>query len=227
MTTGFMARGGKIGFASLTALVFLLAPLCARATDIAVVALFSGKAVLVVDGGKPRTLSIGQTTSEGVKLVSASSEAAVIELNGQRQTLTTGSSTRIGGGSGTVTGSGQTTLMADSRGHFISMGAINGMAVRFMVDTGASTVALSADEAKRLGINYLAGLPGRASTANGTVPAYRVKLDSVRVGDITLTNVDGMVVDGGGLNIALLGMSFLNRTAMKRDGDTLTLVRRY
>ena len=57
--------------------------------------------------------------------------------------------------------------------------------------------------------------------------AYKLKLDNVRVGEITLNNVDCVVVDGLGLNIALLGMSFLNRTQMKRDGDTLTLVRRY
>jgi aspartyl protease family protein len=221
-----MARSRDVRATSLAALVFLLAPLCAHGADIAVTALFNGKAVLVVDGGKPRTLSVGQSTPEGVKLLSASSESALIEFNGQRQTLTTGHATRIGP-SGAGAGSGQVTLMADSRGHFITMGAINGMAVRFMVDTGASSVALSVPEAKRLGINYLAGPQGRASTANGTVAAYKVKLDNVRLGDITLTNVEGMVVDGGGLNVALLGMSFLNRTAMKRDGDTLTLVRRY
>lgn len=201
-------------------------PFCAAGADIAVSALFSGKAVLVVDGGKPRTLSVGQSTPEGVKLLSANSEAAVIEFEGQRQTLTTGHSTRIGSSAAAV-GTGQVTLIADSRGHFISMGAINGMSVRFMVDTGASSVALSVQEAKRLGINYLSGAPGRVSTANGSATAYKVKLDNVRMGDITLTNVEGMVVDGAGLNVALLGMSFLNRTAMKRDGDTLTLVRRY
>jgi aspartyl protease family protein len=204
----------------------LLAPLHARGADITVVALFNGKAVLVVDGGKPRSVSIGQATPEGVKLVSASSEAAVIELNGKRQTLTPGHSTRIGGGDA-GSSSGQVTIIADPRGQFVSLGSINGMAVRFLVDTGASSVALSVQEAKRLGINYLAGTPIRVSTANGTAAAYRVKLDNVRVGDITLTNVDGTVVDGGGLNVALLGMSFLNRIAMKRDGDTLTLVRRY
>lgn len=204
----------------------MLAPLGVHGADIAVSALFSGKAVLVVDGGKPRTLAVGQSTPEGVKLLSATSEAAVIEYNGQRQTLTTGHTTRIGsavsGG-----GSGQALLTADARGHFIATGMINGMSVRFIVDTGASSVALSVPEAKRLGINYLAANPGRVSTANGLVTAYRVKLDNVRVGDITLNNVDGVVIDGAGLNIALLGMSFLNRTQMKRDGDTLTLVRRY
>lgn len=208
------------------ALLLVLAPVAGWAADITVTALFNGKAVLVVDGGKPRTLASGDVTAEGVKLLSATSEAAVVEYNGQRRTLTLGDATRIGVAS-TASGSGQVILTADARGHFVTTGLINGVSVRFLVDTGASSVALSTAEARRLGINYLAGTRAHASTANGIVPVYRVKLDTVRVGDITLNNVDADVVDGTGLNIALLGMTFLNRTQMKRDGDTLTLVRRY
>jgi aspartyl protease family protein len=204
----------------------LLLPLCVQAADIVVGALFNGKAVLVVNGGKPRTLSVGQSTPEGVKLMSATSESAVIEYNGQRQILTTGQGTRVGG-SGAADGAAQVTLTADSRGHFITTGYVNGVAVQLMIDTGATSVALSTTEARRMGINYLAGVPGRASTANGTVPMYRVKLDSVRVGDIVLNNVEGTILDGAGPSIALLGMSFLNRTQMVRDGDKLTLMRRY
>jgi aspartyl protease family protein len=210
----------------LAALTLLLLPLRSSAADVNVVGLFNGKAVLTIDGGKPRTLSVGETSPEGVKLLSATSEAAVVDYKGQRQTLGVGHGTRIGS-SAADTGTGQVTLIADSRGHFVTTGTINGVSVRFLVDTGASAVSFSVEEARRLGISYLNGTPSRASTANGTVPAYRVKLDNVRVGDITLSNVDGVVVDGSGMNIALLGMSFLNRTQMKRDGDTLTLIRRY
>jgi aspartyl protease family protein len=189
--------------------------------------LFSGKAVLVIDGGRSQTVSAGQTTPQGVKLLSANSESAVVEYKGQRQTLTMGQGTRIGGSTGGVA-SEQVTLTADGRGHFITTGSINGVSVRFMVDTGATSVAISTSEARRLGINYMAGEPGRASTANGVVQMYRVKLDNVRVGDITLSNVDGSVVDGAGMGgVALLGMSFLNRTQMVRDGDKLTLTRRF
>ena len=119
------------------------------------------------------------------------------------------------------------TLTADSRGHFVTSGSINGVSVQFMVDTGASTVALSTSDARRLGIDYQAGEPARASTANGVVAAYRVRLDNVRIGEIALTNVEGTVIDGAGMNVALLGMSFLNRTQMLRDGDKLTLTRRF
>ncbi len=96
-----------------------------------------------------------------------------------------------------------------------------------MVDTGASVIALSKEDAARVGVNHLEGTRGRVQTANGTMPVYRVKLDSVKVGDITLTNVVAVIVEEGKLPIALLGMSFLNRMEMKRDGDTLTLIRRF
>lgn len=204
----------------------LLTTVYADAADITVNALFSGKAVLVIDGGRPQTLSAGQTTAQGVKLIAANSESAVIEYQGQRQTLTMGHGTRVGG-SGASGGSEKVTLTADARGHFLTTGSINGLSVRFMVDTGATTVAISTAEARRLGINYLAGQPARASTANGIVAVYVVKLDNVRVGDIALTNVEGTVIDGAGMSVALLGMSFLNRTQMRRDGDKLTLVRRF
>jgi aspartyl protease family protein len=216
----------KSTLASVAWLLLLFAQVSAYAADVTVNALFNGKAVLVIDGGRPRTMSNGEVTAEGVKLVSASSEAAVIEYQGQRRTLVLGDATRIGVAP-PPSGSGQVSLRADSRGHFVTTGAINGVSVRFLVDTGASSVAISTAEARRLGINYLAGARGQASTANGIVQVYRVKLDTVTLGDITLNNVDSDVIDGSGLNIALLGMSFLNRTQMKRDGDTLTLVRRY
>ncbi|HYC47468.1 MAG TPA: retropepsin-like aspartic protease [Burkholderiales bacterium] len=205
----------------------LLVSVPALAADISVNALFNNKAMLVIDGGKPRMLSAGQTTPEGVRLISANSEAAVVEYKGQRQTLSVGQGTRIGSGSG-GDGAGRVTLIADSRGHFVANGSINGLSVRFLVDTGASLISLSTDEARRLGINYLAGERGYNRTANGLVQAYRVKVDNVRLGDITLSNVEASVSDGmKGAPYALLGMSFLNRTHMTRDGDKLTLVRRF
>jgi aspartyl protease family protein len=98
--------------------------------------------------------------------------------------------------------------------------------VRFLVDTGATTIALPAADAKRLGINYLKGDQGLVQTANGSASAYRVKLDTVRLGDITLNGVDAVVLEGG-LTTPLLGMSFLNRTEMKRDGETMVLTKRF
>lgn len=204
---------------------FLLLAGSAAAVDINVVGLFPNKAVVSINGGKPRTLSVGETTPEGVKLISATSESATFEVGGKRQTLAAGEGTAVG--TATSADSGTVTLTADSRGHFITSGTINGNSVRFMVDTGASLIALSSVEAKRLGVNYLAGSRALSQTASGVIPVYRVKLDTVRVGDITVNNVDAVVIEGDKLPLALLGMSFLNRMEMKRDGVTMTLTKRY
>lgn len=205
---------------------FLLLAGSAAAVDINVVGLFPNKAVVSINGGKPRTLSVGETTPEGVRLISANSESATFEVGGKRETLAAGQGAAVAAVSPSG-GSGKVTLVADARGHFITTGAINGNTVRFLVDTGASSVVLSSQEARRLGINYLAGARAFSQTANGVVPVYRIKLDTVRVGDITANNVDADVIEGDKLPLALLGMSFLNRMEMRRDGVTMTLTKRY
>ncbi len=206
----------------------LFSALPAHAADISVVGLFGGKAVLVIDGGKPRTVAVGQSTPEGVKLISANSNVAVIEHQGLRQTLAPGGGTRIGGGRSTGSSSGETvTLAADARGHYVTLGQINGGSVQFLVDTGATAIAIPASLARQLGINYTGGERGYTQTANGRAAAYKITLDTVRVGDITLHSVEAVVIEGDGLKIALLGMSFLNRTEMKRDGQALTLTKRF
>lgn len=194
----------------------------AQAAGIEVVGLFPGKAVLVVDGGMPKTYSVGATIAPGMKLVASSPTGATIESNGKRETLALGQHAgSSGGGSG-----GGVTLRADGRGHFVAEGQINGGMVRMLVDTGASIIALPAHDAVRLGINYRSGQIIPVSTANGVKPAYLVKLDTVRVGDIVLHQVDAAVSEQG-LPHILLGMSFLNRTDMQRSGDTMTLKKRY
>lgn len=209
-----------------TVLLFLLGG-PASAADINVVALTSGKAVVSVNGGKPRTLAVGQSTPEGVKLIAASSESATFEFGGKRQTLVPGQSGMYAG-TARSTGRGSATFTADARGHFIVDGMVNDIGLRFMVDTGASLIALSKEDAARAGVNHLEGTRRRVQTANGMMPVYQVKLATVRVGEITLNNVDAVVVaEEGKLPISLLGMSFLNRMEMKRDGDTLTLIRRF
>ena len=203
----------------------ILAPALAAAADINVIGLFPNKAVVSINGAKPRTLSVGETL-EGVKLISANSEAATFEIGGKRQTLAAGQGAAVAAVSPSG-GGGKVTLVADSRGHFITTGTINGNTVRFLVDTGASSVVLSSQEARRLGINYLAGARAFSQTANGVVPVYHIKLDTVRLGEVTANNVDAVVIEGDKLPIALLGMSFLNRMEMKRDGGTMVLTKRY
>jgi aspartyl protease family protein len=195
----------------------------AAATDVNVVGLFGQKAVVSIDGGPPRTLSVGQQTAEGVRLVAVDREGATFEIDGKRRALKMG---QAYSGRATGNGNARTVLKADGQGHFIAEGQVNGAAVRFLVDTGASLIALPAADAKRMGVGYVNAPRGMVSTANGNAVAYKVKLDTVRVGDITLNNVDAVVLEGG-LSIPLLGMSFLNRTEMKREGETMVLVKRF
>jgi aspartyl protease family protein len=209
---------------NLIAAALLVAPGLATATDVTVVGLFPGKAVVTINRGAPRTLSVGQKTSEGVVLVSVDGKAAVIEVDGKKQTLEMGQHFE----SAASTGSRNTvTLAADTRGHFVTDGQVNGNTVRFLVDTGATLVAIPAADARRLGIDYEKGTRGYSSTAGGVVPVYRVKLDSVSVGGIEVLGVDAVVLEGSGMNVTLLGMSFLNRMEMRREGTTLTLTKRF
>jgi len=200
----------------------LLCCTAAWAASVSVVGLFKDKAIVSIDGGKPRTLSVGQSV-QGVKLVAADSDSARFDVDGKHRTLGMGQSFA----GGTQTGARQSvSLTADARGHFAATGSLNGYPMSFLVDTGATAIAISAAEARRIGLDYKAGQATGVSTAAGVVPAWRVKFSTVKVGSITLNQVDGMVVEAG-LSVPLLGMSFLNRMEMKRDGQTMTLTQRY
>jgi len=209
----------------LSILCFLLAASAASAAEVHVVGLTAGKAVVSINGGKPRILAVGQTI-DGVKLLSADSQSATFEVDGQKRTLGPGEGAAV---ATTAFGSAadQATLIADSAGHFFTTGVVNGTTLRFLVDTGATSVVLSAADARRVGINYLAAPRSFTQTANGVIPVYNVKLDTIRVGDITLNGVDASVIEGDRLPVALLGMSFLNRMEMRREGTTMILIRRY
>jgi aspartyl protease family protein len=208
--------------------LLLLLPGSLEAAQVQVIALTEGKATLVIDKARPRTLAAGQVSPEGVKLVAATPESAIVEIDGKRSTLVLGAYYRAAPDSASSAGGGRVVITADTQGHFLVSGTINGAAsVRFLVDTGATMVSINADDARRAGVNYLAGTRSITQTANGVAPVYRVKLDTLKVGDITLYNVDAAVHVSGHLPIGLLGMSFLNRMEMKRDGAALTLIRRF
>jgi len=195
----------------------------ALAADVTLVGLIGAKAIVVIDGGAPRTLAPGQKTAEGVLLLGTEKDAASFEIDGKKRTLRMGQAFSAAA----RTGRQNVTLSADASGHFVAMGSINGGSVRFLVDTGATLVVLPASEAKRLGINYLQGQRGQMQTANGLAVVYRVKLDSVRIGDVELANVDAVVIQNDSMGVTLLGMSFLNRMEMQRDGQNMTLTKRY
>ncbi len=192
------------------------------AASVSVVGLFKDKAMVSIDGGRPRTLSVGQVV-QGVKLIAADSGSASFEVDGKPRTLSMGQSFA---GAAAPAERPSVSLTADARGHFAAAGSLNGYPMSFLVDTGATAIAISAAEAKRIGLDYRSGQAVGVGTAGGVVPAWRVKFNTVKVGSITLNQVDGMVVETG-LNVPLLGMSFLNRMEMRRDGQTMTLTQRY
>ncbi len=196
----------------------------AHATEVNVVGLFSGKAMVSINGGRHRIIAVGETSPEGVKLISANSTTAVLEIDGKRQNLGMGKSASMPSADGG--GNQSAVLTADFQGHFVTIGNINGTSARMVVDTGASLVSMGKDEANRLGISYLSGERSAVSTANGVVPAYRITLDTVRVGNITLNQVDGLVQEGS-MPFVLLGMSFLRRLEIKQDGTNMTLLKKY
>ncbi len=194
-----------------------------HAVDVGLAGLFPGKALLTIGGGPPRIVAVGVTTPEGVKVVSTDGETATLEVSGKKRVLRVGQNVAA---QPSTSGSQKVVLTADSAGHFLTSGNINGTTVRFLVDTGASMVSLGASDARRIGIDASKGEQAITSTANGQAVVTRVKLDSLRVGEITMNNVDALVHQQD-MPFALLGMSFLNRMEMQREGDTMTLKKRY
>jgi len=179
-------------------------------------------AILAIDGQAPRTVRVGQSL-QGVRLVAVGRDRVTIEIGGERRVLLHGQTHSAAPSS---SGPQTAVLSAGPGGHFVAEGQVNGALVRFLVDTGATTIALPGREAERLGIDYRKAPRGVTQTAAGPAPTYLVKLDTVRVGGIELAMVDAVVIEQG-LPFALLGMSFLNRVEMKREGSTMTLTRRY
>jgi aspartyl protease family protein len=202
--------------------VGLLVSSGACALDVTVVGLFPNKAVVQIDGGALQTLAVGQKSREGVVLVSVERDGATFVFEGQRMTLGLG---HVRMKASTAAASAMIT--ADERGHFVAMGAINDIAISFAVDTGATFVSLPASEARRLGLDYRKGQPALMQTANGVAPAYRIKLDTVRVGEVTVSGVEAVVMESDGSQVALLGMSFLNRMDIRREGEIMTLTKRF
>ena len=198
-------------------------PFAVQGADVALAGVIGARAVLVIDAGAPQTLAVGARSREGVKLVALRDEIATVEVDGRRETLRLGEhAIHVKGGQEAV----RLQLQADSQGHFVSRGRINGIEVNLLVDTGATFVSLGRSDAKRIGLDYTKGERGLTATANGTVPVWRMRLDTVELGSMTLHNVDASVHESE-LPMTLLGMSFLNRTQWQRDGDKLILQKRY
>jgi aspartyl protease family protein len=216
---------GMLHRRTILSLALALLPAAAAAADLSLYALFKHKAIVQVDGNRRMLTAGGEASPEGVRLISTDTEAeeAVVELDGKRETL------KLGVVIAAFTGAAResATLYADPNGSFHAQGSINGVPVTFLVDTGATSVAINSALASRIGIDYARGQPGYAKTASGFTRVYGVQLRTVKVGDITLHNIDAAVIDGAQPDVPLLGMSFLNALEMRRDGHIMELTRRY
>jgi aspartyl protease family protein len=184
------------------------------------------KALLVVDGAAPKAVAVGDTF-KGVKVISVSSEQTVVEIAGKRHAVRLGEApVSVGGSGGGSSGGSQIVLTAGSGGHFRTQGSINGRTVDFIVDTGATMVSMTVDEARRIGVRFDQGERGLSSTANGVVQSYRITLHSVRINDVEIFDVPASVSTGS-MPYVLLGNSYLTRFQMKRENDQMTLTKRY
>ena len=185
-------------------------------------ALMPGMVVLLIDGERT-TLKTGES-AQGVKMISSTTHSAVLEVNGERNTYQMGTSI---GTSFHKPEMITERLVMDAHGMFKRYGSINGHSVNFLIDTGASSVAMSAREARKLGIQYhLKGKVTRANTASGLAKAWAVKFKTVRLGQLLEHNVKGMVVDGDYPTQVLLGMTFLNRMKVEKSGNTMIITRK-
>lgn len=197
------------------------APLAAHAQAVALSGILGPRALLVVDGTAPRSVAAGET-HRGVTVVSVGRDEAVVDVAGQRRTVVLGAAPV----SVRAASTGQrVTLRSDQRGHFTGTGSINGQAMQYLVDTGATAVSIGQPEADRLGLAYRNGQPVLMTTANGTIQGWRLKLDSVRVGELELRSVDAVVTPQS-IPVVLLGNSFLSSFQMTRLNDEMVLERR-
>lgn len=219
MLTGLFWTKAPLPALLLTGLLF--ATETAAVEKIIVLGLFRDRAIVSIDGTQ-RMLRVGQTSPEGVVLVSADSSGAVLEFDGRRESYTLGSHIMSEFAAPVA---GRIVMIApDEQGMYRTNGSINGFQVAFIVDTGATLVAMNRGEAERIGIDYrMEGRESQAATASGIGRIFLVTLDSVRVGDIELKDVPAAVHDGDFPLTTLLGNSFLNRVDLQREGRLLEI----
>ena len=202
-----------------TTLVLLSQSARAETPSIIVQGLFKDKAVMVING-QQRFIKAGETSPEGVTLVSSNAKQAVVEVDGEQHILTL--SQRIGAAY-TEPEKKTVRLSRQHHGHFYGSGRFNGRMAQFLVDTGASAIALSSRTAEQLGIKYKRGNLTRVSTAQGTTNGYQVTLRSVEIGSIEVKNVGAIVLEGEYPLEILLGNTFLSKIEMKVDSGVMVL----
>ena len=189
------------------------------ADSLNVVGFFPGKVVVSIDGNH-YVIKQGQK-KQGVRYLQRNGDMAELEVDGVKASYKLGTHVSLSFKKPVVK---RKVIYSDGRGMFRTQGSINGQSISFLVDTGATSVAMSSHQAKKLNIQYrLDGRETTARTASGIAKAYLVKLNSVKVGEISQTNVPGIVIVGAYPSQVLLGMSFLNRVKVEKVGATMML----
>ncbi len=207
----------------LVTLLSVCAVTSSAVSPVEVVGLFKNRAVVRVVG-EEKLLRVGETSPAGVTLLQADANGATVRYKGQQYTLTL---------SNRVSGSFQeapkpaVAISADQLGQYRIRGTINNQYVDFLVDTGASVIALSSRTADSLGLNYLSGQKGTVATAQGMVESYFVTLDQVTISGIVAHNVEAAVISGRFPLETLLGMSFLRGVGLEEKGGVMTLTQRF
>ncbi len=196
-------------------------------TQINIVGLFNNKALVMINGSGPHHLQAGQTKS-GVKLLSANSDAATLEIEGKRRVLKMGQAAFVAvSPSAPDAVNSPVSLYADQAGHFFGNLTLNGGSFKYIIDSGATNVTLNSDDAKAAKIDYKQGIKVNMATANGVIPAFKITLNTLKIGTIVLNNVDATVIEGSSPPFILLGMSAQNRLNIKRENSIMTLTKKY
>ena len=208
----------RLPFCWIVSLSLLLA-LPVSAQDVRLQAIFGTSAMFEING-KQRLLKSGKTSPEGVKLVSVTSEHALVAIDGREQKLSLAAPIAANYAKAERA---EVRLTPDSRGHFSTTAWINGRKVNVMVDTGATSIAFNYPTAKSLGLDLARARPMTVSTASGMARAYSLQLSSVTIGGITVHNVDATVLGSDFPQVTLLGNSFLSRVDMQQQDGLLLL----
>ncbi|KPJ91573.1 MAG: hypothetical protein AMJ55_11550 [Gammaproteobacteria bacterium SG8_15] len=188
--------------------------------------LFKNKAVLLING-KQHILSVGQPGPNGIELLAIEGVTVTLNINGATQKYKLGDSTAIT--TNYKQNKEQEVLVAlNTLGQFLTVGAINKQPVQFLVDTGATSVALNSTHAKQLGLDYRnKGTPTMIATASGTSVAYRIMLDEISIGEIRLHHIEAVVIEGNYPVHVLLGMSFLGNLDIHREGQIMKIKKKW
>ena len=210
-------------------LLFLTAIFCHSTTfadnQLRLVGQFGKKAVILINGNQ-QVLSTNHTSPEGVKLVSVKPEYIVVVDNGQKKNVYYSTQISTNYVNPSVK---EVNIRENNNGSYITNGYINNQPVSFLIDTGATTIAMSEVTANKLGIDFKhAGTPIQTATASDITSSFAVKLKSVQVGSIHLQDIDAVVMKKGFPGEILLGMSFLRLVELQRKNNQMTLrLKRY